>query len=98
MRQNPMTERAPAEQVAKDIRRATCKLHSSEEKTRFVPFGLRGDEVKAQSRMEVSECRSEESNGFRQVTSFAALYRAIWMSQFASCHRQRPGVGIPLCA
>ena len=48
MRQNrrtapakPVTIKAPAEQVVKDIRRATRKLHSSEEKIRIVLSGLR---------------------------------------------------------
>ncbi len=39
----PMTTKAPAEQVVKDIRRATRKLHSSEEKIRIVLSGLRGE-------------------------------------------------------
>ena len=40
----PMTTKAPAEQVVKDIRRATRKLHSSEEKIRIVLSGLRGED------------------------------------------------------
>jgi hypothetical protein len=39
MMKKPVTTKAPAEQVVKDIRRATRKLHSSEEKVgpdRFV--------------------------------------------------------------
>lgn len=36
--------KAPAEQVVKDIRRATRKLHSSEEKIRIVLSGLRGED------------------------------------------------------
>jgi len=40
-----MTTKAPAEQVVKDIRRATRKLHSSEEKIRIVLSGLRGEDV-----------------------------------------------------
>jgi transposase len=39
-----MTTKAPAEQVVKDIRRATRKLHSSEEKIRIVLSGLRGED------------------------------------------------------
>lgn len=42
MRKNPVTTKAPAEQVVKDIRRATRKLHSSEEKIQIVLSGLRG--------------------------------------------------------
>ncbi len=41
MRKNPVTTMAPAEQVEKDIRRATRKLHSSEEKIRIVLSDLR---------------------------------------------------------
>jgi transposase len=37
MRKNPMTTKAPAEEVVKDIRRATRKLQSSEEKIRICP-------------------------------------------------------------
>ena len=37
----PVTIKAPAEQVVKNIRRATRKLHSSEEKNRIVVSGLR---------------------------------------------------------
>ena len=44
MRKNPVTTKAPAEQVVKDIRRATRKLHSSEEKIRIVLSGLRGED------------------------------------------------------
>ena len=40
----PVTTKAPAEQVVKDIRRATRKLHSSEEKIRIVLSGLRGED------------------------------------------------------
>ena len=45
MRKNPVTTKAPAEQVVKDIRRATRKLHSSEEKIRIVLSGLRGSDA-----------------------------------------------------
>ncbi len=44
MSKNPVTTKAPAEQVVKDIRRATRKLHSSEEKIRIVLTGLRGED------------------------------------------------------
>jgi transposase len=44
MRKHPVTTKAPAEQVVKDIRRATCKLHSSEENIRIVRTGLRGED------------------------------------------------------
>jgi transposase len=44
MRQKAGTGKAPAEQVIKDIRRATRKQYSAEEKIRIVLEGLRGEE------------------------------------------------------
>lgn len=44
MRQKSGTGKAPAEQVSKDIRRATRKQYSAEEKIRIVLEGLRGEE------------------------------------------------------
>ncbi len=44
MRQKSGTGKAPAEQVIKDIRRATRKQYSAQEKIRIVLEGLRGEE------------------------------------------------------
>ena len=44
MRQKAGTEKASAEQVVKDIRRATRKQYGAEEKIRIVLEGLRGEE------------------------------------------------------
>jgi len=44
MRQKSGSGRAPAEQVIKDIRRATRKQYGAEEKIRIVLEGLRGEE------------------------------------------------------
>ena len=44
MRQKSGPSKAPAETVAKDIRRRTRKQHSAEEKIRIVMEGLRGEE------------------------------------------------------
>ena len=44
MRQKSGTGKAPAEQVIKDIRRATRKQYSAEVKIRIVLEGLRGEE------------------------------------------------------
>ena len=44
MRQKAGTQRASAEQVVKDIRRATRKQYGAEEKIRIVLEGLRGEE------------------------------------------------------
>ena len=43
MRQKSGTGKAPAEQVIKDIRQATRKQYSAEEKIRIVLDGLRGE-------------------------------------------------------
>ena len=39
MRQNAGTQKAPAEQVVKDIRRATAQAYGAEEKVRMVLEG-----------------------------------------------------------
>jgi transposase len=44
MRQKPGPTKEPAEQVVKDIRRATRKHYSAEEKIRIVLEGLRGED------------------------------------------------------
>ena len=44
MRQKSGTQKASAEQVVKDIRRATRKQYGAEEKIRIVLDGLRGEE------------------------------------------------------
>ena len=44
MRQKSGREKAPAEQVVKDIRRATRRQFSAEEKIRIVLEGVRGEE------------------------------------------------------
>ena len=44
MRQKPGPTKEPAEQVVKDIRRATRKHYSAEDKIRIVLTGLRGED------------------------------------------------------
>ena len=44
MRQKPGPEKVPAEQIVKDIRRATRRHFSAEEKIRVVLEGMRGEE------------------------------------------------------
>ncbi len=44
MRQKPGTNRSHGETVVKDIRRATRKQYSAEEKIRIVLDGLKGEE------------------------------------------------------
>src|SRR5436305_3677358 len=48
MRQKSGPEKAPAEQVVKDIRRATRRHFSAEDKIRIVLEGLRGEESVAE--------------------------------------------------
>jgi transposase len=42
MRQTTGTRKSPSEKIAKDIKRATRKHYTSEEKIRIVSDGLRG--------------------------------------------------------
>ena len=44
MMKKPVTTKAPSEQVVKDIRRATRRQFSAEEKIRIVLEGVRGEE------------------------------------------------------
>jgi transposase len=69
-----VTTKAPAEQVVKDIRRATRKLHSSEEKIRIVLCGLRGEDSIAEL------CRKE---GIAQ-----SLYYS-WSKEFLEAGKKR---------
>jgi transposase len=58
MKQKSGPDKAPAEQVLKDIRRQTRRQYSAEEKIRIVLEGLRGEE-------NISElCRRE---GYRRL-------------------------------
>jgi transposase len=50
MRQKSGPVRAPAEQVVKDIRRATRRHFSAEEKIRVVLEGLRGEDCQRASK------------------------------------------------
>jgi transposase len=56
MRQNADYQKAPAEKVVKDIRRATRRQFSAEEKIRIVLDGLRGEDSIAEL------CRREGIN------------------------------------
>ncbi len=70
MRKNPVTMKSPAEQVVKDIRRATRKLHSSEEKIRVVLSGLRGEARIAEL------CRKQ---------GFAQSLHSSWSKELSCC-------------
>jgi transposase len=74
MRQKSGPRKAPSEKVVKDIRRATRKRHSSEEKIRIVLDGLRGEDSIAEL------CRCE---GIAQ-----SLYYS-WSKEFLEAGKKR---------
>ncbi len=74
MRQKSGKLKEPAEKVVKDIRRATRKRHSSEEKIRIVLEGLRGEDSIAEL------CRRE---GIAQ-----SLYYS-WSKEFLEAGKKR---------
>ena len=74
MRQKPVTRRTASEKAVKDIRRATRKQYSAEEKIRIVLDGLRGEETIAEL------CRRE---GISQ-----GLYYS-WSKEFLEAGKKR---------
>ena len=74
MSKKPMTTKAEAEKAVKDIRRATRKIHSAEEKIRIVLAGLRGEDSIAEL------CRRE---GIAQ-----SLYYT-WSKEFMEAGKRR---------
>ena len=74
MRQNIKTRGTSSEKTVKDIRRATCKQYSAEEKIRIVLDGLRGEESIAEL------CRHE---GIAQ-----SLYYS-WSKEFLEAGKKR---------
>ena len=74
MRPNPLSSKAPAERVLKDIRRATRRHFSAEDKIRIVLDGLRGDDSIAEL------CRRE---GIAQ-----SLYY-VWSKDFLEAGKRR---------
>ena len=77
MRQQTRASKEPAEKVVQDIRRATRKHYSAEEKTRIVLEGLRGEDSIAEL------CRRE---GSRRTCTIAGrrtswrLERSAWLA------------------
>ena len=69
MRQKSGLRKASSEKFVKDIRRATRKRHSSEEKIRIVLDGLRGDDSIAEL------CRRE---GIAQSLYYSWSKRSSW--------------------
>ena len=78
MRQKPGTKRSDGEKVVKDIRRATRKQYSAEEKIRIVLYGLKGEDSIAEL------CRRE---GIAQ-----SLYYS-WSKEFLEAGKKRRGCG-----
>jgi len=74
MRPKPLSLKAPAERVLKDIRRATRRHFSAEDKIRIVLDGLRGDDSIAEL------CRRE---GIAQ-----SLYY-VWSKEFLEAGKRR---------
>lgn len=74
MSKKPVTKKAEAEKVVKDIRRATRKIHSAEEKIRIILAGLRGEDSIAEL------CRRE---GIAQ-----SLYYS-WSKEFLEAGKKR---------
>ncbi len=74
MRQKPGPTKEPAEQVVKEIRRATRKHYSAEEKIRIVIAGLRGEDSIAEL------CR-------REGISQNLYYR--WSKEFLEAGKKR---------
>ena len=75
MRAKPLIAKKPAEQVLKDIRRATRRHFSAEDKIRIVLEGLRGDDSIAEL------CRKE---GIAQ-----SLYYT-WSKEFMEVGKRPP--------
>ena len=74
MKQKSVSDKAPAEQVLKDIRRQTRRQYSAEEKIRIVLEGLRGEE-------NISElCR-------REVIAASMYYG--WSKEFLEAGKRR---------
>ncbi len=74
MRQTSQTRKSPGEKIVKDIKRATRKQYSSEEKIRIVPDGLRGEDSIAEL------CR-------REAISQGVYYK--WSKDFMDCGGKR---------
>ena len=74
MRQTTGTGKSPGEQIVKDIKRATRKHYSSEEKIRIVLDGLRGEDSIAEL------CR-------REGISQGIYYK--WSKEFMEAGKQR---------
>ena len=72
MRKKSGTKQSHGEKVVKDIRRATRKQYSAEEKIRIVLDGLKGDTARAATSTEVKDLR-REARDLKEVVAEQAL-------------------------
>ena len=83
MRQTSGTRKSPGEKIVKEIKRATRKQYSSEEKIRIVLDGLRGEDSIAEV------CR-------REGISQGVYYK--WSKDFMEAGKKRPAASQTLIA
>ena len=87
MRQKPEPVKAPAEQIVKDIRRATRRHFSAEEKIRVVLEGLRGEESIAEL------CRRQGIASLRLVEGVPRGRQEEARGRHGACRNVRRGQG-----
>jgi len=84
MRQNPGTRKSHGEKVVKDIRRATRKQYSAEEKIRIVLDGLKGEDSIAELCLSGIGCyrlsRSLRCGTHRCGIAASSALRPLWSS------------------
>ena len=83
MKQKSGPDKAPAEQVLKDIRRQTRRQYSAEEKIRIVLEGLRGEE-------NISELCRREGIAASMYYGITAGRRSSWRPASAGWRATRP--------
>jgi hypothetical protein len=91
MSKKPVTQKADAEKAVKDIRRATRKVHSAEEKIRIVLAGLRGEDSIAELAAGRGSPKACTTAGRR---NFSKLARNGWQ---ATWHAKRPARRSRIC-
>ena len=84
MRSKPMTTKAPAERVLKDIRRATRRHFSAEDKIRIVLDGLRGEDSIAEL------CRREGKSRSRKSAQDAKWSFCLTAGTLLPANQERP--------
>ena len=90
MRQTTGTRKSPGEKIVKDIKRATRKHYSSEEKIRIVLDGLRGEDSIAEL------CRREGiSQGiyYKWSKDFMEAGKTAAGGRYGTCGKHRRGEG-----